>query len=75
MANQNKNITVTVAGSGELKKLTIPKGTRAKDILKQTGLKGYELFKDGQKLKPGQDVYKEVQEGDELQASKAAVVG
>jgi len=70
-----KDITVVVAGSGEIKELTIPKGTRAKDILEQAGLSGYDLFRNGQKFEPKDNVYDMVHNGEKLQASVPARVG
>jgi len=74
----SKDLTIVVAASGDKKDVTIEPGTTASDILKQTGLQGYVLSKDGDSstfFAPKQNVYPEVEDGQKLWATTDPKVG
>jgi hypothetical protein len=72
-----KNISVVIAGSGDIRDIGIKPGTTAGDILRQLNLNGYVLSK-GQNEPPfgnGENIYPLVRDGDKLYASTPATVG
>lgn len=71
----SKDITVSVAGSGELKDTTILPGTIARDVLNSLGLGGYKLARANQPpFAEDENIFPLVSEGEKLFASTKSEV-
>jgi hypothetical protein len=72
-----KNVALVVAGSGEIRDLTISPGTKVGELMTSTGLQGYLASRgpDQPFLRPEDDLYEAVTEGAKLYASTPAEAG
>lgn len=72
-----KHLAVVVAGTGEIKDITIQPGTTAGDILRSIGLDGYVLSLDtgSSPLQGEEEVYSKVSDGAKTYASTPADAG
>ena len=72
-----KNLSIVVAGSGEIKDISIKPATKAGDILRDTELTGYVLSKGSEDapFNPDDDVYAQVEDGQKLYAVTPADAG
>jgi hypothetical protein len=73
-----KDLTVVVAGTGEIKDIAIESGTTADDVLRSIGLQGYALSKDGSSstfFQRKENIYPLVEDGTKLWASTDPKVG
>jgi hypothetical protein len=68
---QRKNISVVVAGSGEIRDLEIAPGVTVKEALNEAGLQGYQLSRKGndKPLEPGTNLYDLVDNKEKLYAT------
>jgi hypothetical protein len=72
-----KRIAIILAGSGEIRDVTIQPGTTPQDVLGQLGLAGYFLSKDPSRNRLGDDenLYPLVEPGDKIYAASKTDVG
>ena len=72
-----KNISLVVAGSGEIRDLTISPGTKVGEVMAATGLQGYHVSQgpDRPFLRAEDDLYEAVTEGAKVYASTSAEAG
>jgi hypothetical protein len=72
-----KNVALVVAGSGEIRDLTISPGTKVGEVMTATGLNGYLTSTGPDKpfLRPEDDLYEAVPEGAKVYASTPAEAG
>lgn len=72
-----KNLSVVVAGTGQIKDISIKPGTKCSDIIRDLGLTGYVLSKGtgDRPFNPNDDIYPLVQEGQKLYAVTPADAG
>jgi len=68
---QRKNISIVVAGSGEIRDLEIAPGVTVREALNEAGLQGYQLSRRGndQPLEPGANLYDLVDNHEKLYAT------
>jgi hypothetical protein len=73
----SKNISLVVAGTGEVRDLTLTPGTTAREVLEATGLRDYLISAGPDKpfLASEDDVFRAVPEGGKLYTSTPAVAG
>lgn len=72
-----KNVSLVVAGSGEIRDLSIGPGTTVEEVLEASGLRGYLVSQgpDQPFLQRDEDVYRAAPEGAKLYASTPAEAG
>ena len=72
-----KNLSIVVAGSGEIKDLSIKPGTKVSDIIRDAELSGYVLSKNSEEKPFNQDdeIYPMVEDGQKIYASTPAYAG
>jgi hypothetical protein len=72
-----KNVALVVAGSGEIRDLTITPGTKVSEVMAATGLPNYLISEGPNKpfLRPEDDLYQAVPEGGKVFASTPAEAG
>ena len=71
-----KHLVVIVSGTGQPHDLEIQPGTTAGDVLKQIGLTGYVLQKNGENpFGETENIYPRVEDGEKLYANSPATVG
>jgi len=68
---QKKNISIVVAGSGEIRDLEIAPGVTVGEVLNTAGLQGYQVSRRGnvQPLEPGANLYELVENNEKLYAT------
>src|SRR5262249_40505733 len=72
-----KNVALVVAGSGEIRDLTISPGTKVGEVIAATGLQGYQVSQGPDKpfLRAEDNLYAAMTEGAKLSASTPAEGG
>lgn len=72
-----KNIELVVAGSGEVRDLTIEPGTTVREVLAATGLSDYQVSRGSNQpfLRADEDLHRSVPDGARLYASTPAEAG
>jgi len=62
-----KQISVVIAASGEIKDITLAEGATVRDVLSEIQLQGYQLSKKGgEVLDPNTDLYAEAKDSEKL---------
>jgi hypothetical protein len=70
MAKDEKQISIVIAASGEVKDVAVSPGATVEDIKSETGLKGYQISrKGGEPLSSNADIFVEVADGEKLYAT------
>jgi hypothetical protein len=72
-----KNLSLVVAGSGEIRDLTITPGTTVREVMEQSGLRDYLVSQgpDQPFLSQEEDLFRALPEGAKLYASTPAEAG
>jgi hypothetical protein len=70
MAKDEKQVSIVIAASGEVKDVAVSPGATVEDIKSETGLKGYQISrKGGEPLSSNADIFTEVANGEKLYAT------
>ncbi|MEE9615047.1 MAG: hypothetical protein V3W31_08915 [Thermodesulfobacteriota bacterium] len=65
-----KQISIVVAASGEIKDIALTEGATVRDVLNEANLQGYQLSrKGGEVLDPNTDIYSEAMDSEKLYAT------
>ena len=65
-----KQISIVVAASGEIKDIALSEGATVKEVLQEASLQGYQLSrKGGEVLAPDTDLYSEAMDSEKLYAT------
>ena len=65
-----KQISIVVAASGEIRDIALSEGATVREVLKEIDLQGYQLSrKGGEVLNPNTNLYSEAMDGEKLYAT------